>query len=83
MPRLLSVTGNVTAVTYPGEGLRPEVIVTMDVEGTALQLVFQSRRTLACVDIGQTIRVKGAVVNHRGVPCIYNPFYTIVKGDDD
>ncbi|QRV02881.1 hypothetical protein JTE88_03930 [Arcanobacterium phocisimile] len=80
--RILSVTGIVTAMTYPGYQSRPEVTVTVDVEGTALQLVFQSRRTVNCIDIGQVMKVQGAVVKRRGVPCIYNPIYTIVRGHD-
>ncbi len=80
--RLLTVTGVITAITYPGQGTRPEVTVTMDVNGVVLQLVFQSRRVLHAIDIGQYLRVSGAVVKRHGVPCIYNPIYTIVKGHD-
>ncbi|USR80127.1 hypothetical protein [Arcanobacterium pinnipediorum] len=80
--RVLSVTGSVTALTYPGFDQRPEVTVTIDVSGAALQLVFQSRRTLNCIDIGQLLKVQGAVVTRGGVPCIYNPIYTIVRGHD-
>ncbi|QJC21694.1 hypothetical protein [Arcanobacterium buesumense] len=81
--RALSVTGTVASITYPGHGLRPEVVVNIDVKNATLQLVFQSRRTIHCLDIGQRVRVSGAVVKRQGIPCIYNPMYTIVKGHND
>lgn len=82
MNRRLSTVGTVVALTYPGFEQRPEVIVTVESTAGVIDLIFQSRRTIGALDIGQTIEFSGATVEAHGSRSIYNPEYDIVKGDN-
>ncbi|MCI7551566.1 MAG: OB-fold nucleic acid binding domain-containing protein [Actinomycetaceae bacterium] len=83
MTRWVNVEGVVTAVTYPGYGDDPVVRVILQVGRASLTLVFQSRRDISAIEIGQRIRVRGNVVANGGVPLLYNPEYEIVGIDDE
>ena len=76
--RYINVQGTVLAITYPPYGARPEVLVNVQVGGTLLSLVFQSRISLDALAVGQPVRVKGNVVIVDGAPTIYNPEYEIL-----
>lgn len=75
--RILEVTGTVTSITYPGYGQRPDVRVRLDVTGTVLDAIFQSRTSLNAIDIGERVTIRGALVDVDGVPSMYNPSFTI------
>ncbi|MFY9262894.1 MAG: OB-fold nucleic acid binding domain-containing protein [Actinomycetaceae bacterium] len=83
MARRINATGTVVALTYPGYGQRPEVRVTVESKAGVIDLIFQSRRNIRALDIGQNIAFAGAVVDVHGTPAIYNPKYHINKGEHD
>lgn len=80
--RVVEVAGTVTAITYPGYGLNQEVRVRLDVSGTYLDAIFQSRSSMSAIDIGRALTVRGALVDVDGVPSMYNPTYTIRVADE-
>lgn len=75
--RTIESEGVVLSITYPGAGQKPEVRATLQRETDILTLIFQSRTTLEALDIGQLVRVRGALVMHESEPTIFNPDYTI------
>lgn len=77
--RYINTVGTVIAITDPASGATPVVRVNLDVNNRLLALVFQSRSTLASLDIGDRVRVRGAVVDAAGMPTIYNPDYAIER----
>lgn len=75
--RRVHTEGVVLSITYPGARQKPLVRVTLQREDDLLTLIFQSRTTLEALDIGQRVRVAGAVVMHDNEPTIFNPEYEI------
>lgn len=76
--RHINVKGTVTAITYPAWDSAPVVRVTVQVGATMLALVFQSRRSVEALDIGQLLHIRGAVNTRDGIPTIFNPEYRIL-----
>ncbi|WP_394262574.1 hypothetical protein [Trueperella sp.] len=78
MSRHTELTGTVRSMTYPG-AQRPQVRVRLEVGDATIALVFMSRSTIECIDIGSTLTVSGALTTDRGTPTMFNPRF-VVKG---
>lgn len=76
--RKIHVRGVVTAITYPGVGSSPMVQVQLRVGNDSVSLAFLGRQDLHAVEIGTSLEAKGALVDRRGTPTLYNPEFTVV-----
>ncbi len=70
--------GVTTAITYPGAGPAPVLRVQLRVGENSLVLAFLGRDDLQAIEIGTQLRAKGALVDRRGTPTIYNPEISII-----
>lgn len=80
MSRKTELTGIVRSITYPG-AQRPRVRLTLEVGEETMTLIFMSRSTIECVDIGSKLHVTGALTTHRGTPTMFNPSYVVEDAD--
>ena len=77
------VTGDIIAITYPGApggngAHTPEVRIAVETTAGLLTIIFQGRRTIDCVRVGDRIRARVVPLRRRGVLVAYNPEYTVL-----
>ncbi|MGO1591787.1 MAG: hypothetical protein ACTHW1_05595 [Ancrocorticia sp.] len=70
--------GIVTAISYPGAGLSPLVRVQLQLGDDSVTLAFLGRQDVHAIDIGSRLRARGALVDRRGVPTLYDPEITVL-----
>ena len=67
----------VTAMTYPGDGPTPSVLVHFtSAEGSQFTLAFLGRRDIRCMRVGSRLAIEGAV---SGRETVYNPHFTVLS----
>ena len=80
--RDINAIGTVTSITYPayGDSAHLDVMISLvdedDYEGEGtenLLLRFLGRHTMACLEIGSTVRVNGTLSRVAGMPVVFNP----------
>ncbi len=79
MSRWIKTSGVVSAISYPGYTDKPVVRVDIDTDDATYSLLFQSRRKLQAVDIGDQLAISGNLVWVDSIPVIYNPEYRILQ----
>ena len=87
--RDINVIGEVTSITYPAYGASAylDVMISLldeaeyESEGAEnLLLRFLGRHTMACLEIGSTVRVNGTLSRVAGMPVVFNPAITVMAG---
>ncbi|MBR5950815.1 MAG: OB-fold nucleic acid binding domain-containing protein [Actinomycetaceae bacterium] len=89
--RNIHTTGTVTSITYPAYGGSAQLDVMISPLGEemysggadSLLLRFLGRRTMACLEIGSLVRVRGTLSRSQGVPVVFNPAITVMAGDEN
>lgn len=70
--------GTVRSVSLrPRQDDVPALVVDLDDGHRTMNLVWLGRRTIAGIEPGVFLKVKGRVLFKKGVPTIYNPSYEI------
>lgn len=70
--------GTVRSVSLrPRQDDVPALVVDLDDGHRTMNLVWLGRRTIAGIEPGVFLKVKGRVLFKKGVPTIYNPAYEI------
>ena len=72
------VCGTVRSVTLRPRADVPALVVEIYDGSRPLHLVWLGRREIAGIQAGVQLKATGRVSYYRGVPTMFNPFYTIV-----
>ena len=72
------VCGTVRSVTLRPRADVPALVVELLVGWRPLHLVWLGRREIAGIQVGVQLKASGRVSYYRGIPTMFNPFYTIV-----
>ena len=72
------VCGTVRSVTLRPRADVPALVVEIYDGSRPLHLVWLGRREIAGIHAGVQLKASGRVSYYRGVPTMFNPFYTIV-----
>lgn len=75
---LVSVRGTVKTIVLRPRGGVPALEAELDDGTGVLSLVWLGRRSIAGIDPGRSIRVRGRIGNHDGQRIIYNPRYELI-----
>ncbi|VEI12508.1 single stranded DNA-binding domain-containing protein [Trueperella bialowiezensis] len=71
------LTGAVRAITYPGVGTPARLHIRLQTARGIISLIFLSRETIECIDIGSQLTVTGTLTTHRAIPTMFNPSYVV------
>jgi hypothetical protein len=72
------VCGTVRSVTLRPRADVPALVVEIYDGSRPLHLVWLGRREIAGITAGVQLKASGRVSYYRGIPTMFNPFYTIV-----
>lgn len=75
----VDITGEIIAITYPAIGAVPNVYVLVITDDGTVQLIFQGRTTIACMEVGQTIKARIVPLVKKGFRYAYNPQFTLSR----
>lgn len=85
--RDINAIGIVTSITYPACGASTHLDVMISLtdgdeyeDSENLLLRFLGRNTMACLEIGSTVRVDGTLSRAQGTPVVFNPAITVIAG---